>query len=222
MSRTFVLTAILIGTLTASCSGGTGSTSCDDLRGVLTHTVTEITGIESSSAFKQIPDTGALESVDQTNGTEFSNLIIELETSWIAEQHRLDAPSTIIQSFLNWIIPSALACSLIPPYEEFQPTVTSINIFSDSDFNADLTAGSDLSVAFEITELAQEGDSFHTLPNSEILASARAYSLRALWEGDALVATPITPENHVFTITLTLADGRAYTIRTAELLLSGV
>ena len=216
------LAVVLVGSIVSGCSSGTGDVdSCADLQGVITHTVTEITGIESVAVYKRIPDSGAFESVDQFNGSEFSNLIIEIQSSWSAEQHRLSAPTTTVTSFLDWLIPPAMACTLLPHYEEYQPTVSNISIYSDSDFNSRFVAGTNLSSIFKATGLIHGNGSLIDDTVNGTVVSAREYSLGPAWIDGALVEAPATPSSHVFTITITLNDGRAYTIRTPEVLLTG-
>jgi hypothetical protein len=54
------------------------------------------------------------------------------------------------------------------------------------------------------------------------LVSAHEYSLGPAWIDGAPVEAPVTPNSHVFTITITLKDGRAYTNHTPEVLLTSV
>lgn len=198
------------------------SDSCDDLDGTITHTVTELTSIESASVLKRDPISSVLEAIDQFNGTEFSNLIIEVELSWIEEQHRFRAPSTFIQSLLNWFISPVMACSLTPYYEDYQPAVTSIEIYSDSDLNGNFIAGSNLAKVFAATGVMSGNSTLLTASENGGLLSVRKYSLGAAWLDGVLATTPVTPNVHIFTIMITLDDGRAFEIRTPEVLLSGV
>jgi hypothetical protein len=115
-----------------------------------------------------------------------------------------------------------MACTLAPQYEEYQPTVSNINIYSDSDFNSRFVAGTDLSSIFKATGQMNGNGSLIDAAQNGTSLSAREYSLGPAWIDEALVETPITPNSHVFTITITLDDGRAYTIRTPEVLLTGV
>lgn len=217
--RSTVIAIVLAGVLSSACTSS--SDSCDDLEGYITHTVTELTGIESASVLKYNANTGVSESVDQLSGTEFSNLSIEVELSWVAEQHRFRAPNTFIQSLLNWFIPPAMACSLAPFHEDYQPVVVDISIHSDNDLNADFVAGTNLSTVFEAADLMTASNSLQEASDLGNLLSARVYSLRPTWQNGALTTTPTTPSTHVFTITVTMNDGRAYSMRTPEFLLSG-
>lgn len=220
INRIFLFSAIFAGVLLSACSSAINS--CDDLEGIVTHTVTEITGIKSASVLKRNSTTGVSEAVDQFNGTEFSNLSIEIVSSWVAEQHRFSAPTTLIQSLSNWLISPAMACTLAPYYEEYQPGISNISIYSDNDFNTDLVAGLDLSAAFAAIGLMGSSGSLIDASKNSSLLSAREYSLQPAWQDDILVATPATPNIHVFTVTITLSDGHAYSIRTPEVLLSGI
>jgi len=196
--------------------------SCSDLEGTITHSTIEITGIESASIFKLSEESNALEAVDQFNGTEFSNLIIEIDLSWIDEQHRLNTTNTIIQSFLDWFLSPTMACSLIPYYEEYQPAVSDLQIYSDNDFNADYIAGSDLTQLFTATDSTSGSNLFVDNANGISILSARSYTLQSVWMGRELATIPTTPRVHVFTINVSLEDGRAFEIRTPAVLLSGI
>ncbi len=216
-----VLSLVLITSLTAAgCSQS--DDSCDDLNGTITHTTTEIVGIESASVLKRNTVTNALEAVDQINGTEYSNLIVDLKLSWVEEQHRLGSTNTFIQSFLNWLIPPAMACSLAPYYEDYQPAVSTLQIISDSDFNEIYTAGSDLTQLFIANGMMGESDSLFEANSNGALASARTYSLQPAWINGELAAIPTTPTEHIFTIMISLDDGSAFEFRTPAVLLSGI
>ena len=196
--------------------------SCDDLKGTITHTTTEITGINSATAFNRISTSGATAVVDQVNGTEFSNLIIELDLSWIEEVHRFRETNTFNTSLLDWFISPASACSLAPFYDDYQPAVTGIQIFSDSDFNALYTTGTDLTPLFSATGLMGDSTSISKANINGTLLSSRAYLLEPAWVDGELVAIPSTPQQHIFTIMITLTDGQAFEIRTPEVLISGI
>lgn len=211
---TGVITALLV-----ACTQS--SNTCDGQEGLITHSTIEITGIKSTSIQRQVPNSTVVEAVDQVSGTEFSNMEIVLELSWIAEQHRFRTQNTFIQSFLDWFIPPAYACSLPDYYEEFEPAVNSVEIYSDSDFNPELVAGSDLSEVFQITGLISEAVEFPAAQADGRLLSAKQYSLQAAWINGELSSVPVTPKVHAFTLLVTLDDGRAFEVRTAEVLLDG-
>lgn len=204
-------------------AGGCDNTSdtCSDLAGSITHSTIEITGIEATSVFRQSDNSNVLEAVDQFNGTEFSNLIVRIELSWSEEQHRFREANTFLQSFLNSLVKPVMACTLPPYYEEYQPVVSDLQIYSDSDLSADYTAGSDLSQLFIAS--GSIGDSTSLSESSEVgsIVSARSYSLRPRWVGGNLVTNPTTPSQHIFTIMISLADGRSFEIRTTEVVLLG-
>ena len=198
------------------------SDSCDGLEGRITHSVTEITGIKSASVFKRNSNSSVIEAVDQFNGAEFSNLIIEIELSWIEEQHRFRAPATFNQSLLSWFISPAVACTLAPYYEDFQPAVTSVEVYSDNDLNGDFVAGSDLTNVFAATGMMGGNSTLLEAAENNGLLSARSYSLQSEWQDGVLATTPVIPKAHIFTIMITLDNGRAFEIRTPDVLLSGV
>lgn len=216
-----VLSFALIATLSIfSCSQS--DDSCSDLEGTITHTTTEITGIESAIILKRSANSNVIEAVDQFNGTEFSNLIIDIELSWIDEQHRFRESNTFIQSFLDWIISPSMACTLPPYYEDYQPALSSLQIFSDSDLNENYLAGSDLSALFAARGMMGESNSLLEATNSGSLASSKAYSLEPAWIGGELATGPMTPNEHIFTIMISLGDGSTFEIKTPEVLLSGI
>ena len=215
------LSFVLITTLSiVSCSQS--DDSCSDLEGTITHTTTEITGIESASILKRSANSNVIEAVDQFNGTEFSNLIINIELSWIDEQHRFRENNTFIQSLLDWFVSPAMACTLVPYYEDYQPAVSSLQIFSDSDVNENYPTGSDLSELFAAGGMMGESNSLFEATNSGSLASSKAYSLEPTRIGGELVTAPMTPNEHIFTIMISLEDGSAFEIKTPEVLLSGI
>ncbi len=220
MNRTALYLVLIATLVTSGC--GQSHDSCDDLKGTVTHTTTEIVGIESASVFKRSAMTSTLEAVDQTNGTEFSNLIIEINLSWIEEQHRLGSTNTLIQSFLNWLVPPVMACSLVPYYEDYQPAVSNIQIISDNDINENYTAGTDLTPLFATSGMMGESGSLFEANNNQTLASARTYSLEPAWIDGVLATIPTTPNQHIFTLMISLEDGRAFEIRTPAVLLSGI
>ncbi len=220
MNHTALSFALITTLSIASCSQS--DDSCSDLEGKITHTSTEITGIESASVFKRSTNSNVVEAVDQFNGTEFSNLIIEIKLSWIEEQHRFRATNTFIQSFLDWFISPVMACTLAPYYEDYQPAVSSLQIFSDSDVNENYAAGSDLAQLFSANGMMGESTSLLEATNNGTLASARTYSLEPAWVGGELATAPTTPNEHIFTIMISLEDGSTFEIRTPEVLLSGI
>lgn len=233
--RTLLLFLVLPFTVFACTQSGD---SCDDLVGIVTHSTIEITGIESTSLFRRVPvsntpdsnfpdsatpDSAVLEAVDQTSGTEFSNLVIDLRLSWIEEQHRFRAPSTFIQSMLDWFVSPAIACSLAPLNDDYQPAVSRIDIYSDSDFNDDFPAGSNLTEVFRaIGELDENNFAFAGGADNDTFRSARNYRVEPLWRDGVLATTPVTPSMHIFTILITLDDGRAFEVRSDEILISAV
>lgn len=195
--------------------------SCSDLEGTITHSTIEITGIESASVFKRNDNSNVLEAVDQSNGTEFSNLIVGIELSWNEEEHRFRATNTFLQSFLDWFIAPVMACSLAPYYEEYQPDVSNLQIFSDSDINADYVAGADLTRLFTATDAMSGSNLLVEDADGGSIESARSYLLEPAWMGGELTTIPTTPSQHIFTIIISLDDGRAFETRTPEVLLSG-
>lgn len=219
ISRSLLSTAFVLNLSFVGCSQH--DDSCSDLAGTITHTSTEITGIGSISVFKRNTNASTIEAIDQFTGTEFSNLIIELNLSWVEEQHRFRQTNTFMQSFLDWFVSPVMACSLAPYYEEYQPGVSSIQVFSDSDFNQDYTAGTDLTSLFAAAEMMGASNSLLDANDNNSLLSARTYSLEPVWLDGELVTRPTTPSSHIFTIMISLSDGSAYEIRTPELLLSG-
>jgi len=114
MTSMRIFLALGLALIISSACTQTGD-SCDDLEGTVTHSTTELTAIESVSVVRRNPIDGSVEAVDQISGSEFSNLSIEFSMSWIEEQHRFRAPSTIIQSAFNWLISPSMACSLAAP-----------------------------------------------------------------------------------------------------------
>ncbi len=128
----------------------------------------------------------------------------------------------IIQSMLDWFVSPALACSLPPYYETFTPEVTSIEIYSDGDLNETYVAGSNLANVFAAPDAINNNGSLASAADSNGLMSARSYALEPLWLDGALATTPITPRRHIFTILLTLADGRTFEVRTQDILLSTI
>jgi len=216
-----VLSFALITTLSiVSCSQS--NDSCSDLEGTITHTTTESTGIESALIIKRSANSNVIEAVDQFNGTEFSNLIIEIELSWIDEQHRFRENNTFFQPFLDWFTSPVMACTLAPYYEDYQPAVFSLQIFSNSDVNENYPSGSDLSVLFAASGMMGESNSLLEATNNGSLASSKAYSLEPAWIDGELATAPMTPNEHIFTIIISLEDGSTFEIKTPELLLSGI
>lgn len=219
MRNVAILTLLTL--LVGACSESTDS--CDDLIGTVTHSVVEITGIASASVYKRNASENTLQAVDPFTGTEYSNISIDLQVSWSEEQYRFRAPSTLIQSALDWFIPSANACSLLPYYTAYQPAVTSIQIYSDADFNEDYLAGTDLSPLFNTSRInsANVSSLFEARGNTDILSS-RSHTLIAARTEGILAAIPATPTIHTLTIMMSLDDGRVYEFRTTSFLLSGV
>jgi len=220
MKKTVFRAMVMIIPLLSACSQS--SDSCEDLEGTITHTTTELTGIDSVSVIRRASVDGVEQAVDQINGTEFSNLSIEISLSWTEEQHRFRANNTIIQSALNWFISPSVACSLVPYYEEYQPGVSNIEILSDSDLSDELIAGQDLSRFFTTTEIS--GDSGNLVEANEnfALLSARQYSLTPAWKNGRLIVEPTVPKTHVFSILFTLSDGRVFEKQTPAVLISGI
>ncbi|MFK8078180.1 MAG: hypothetical protein AB8B84_16490 [Granulosicoccus sp.] len=215
-------TAATILLLILSSCAETTTDSCDDIIGTITHSVVEITDIESALPLKRNTSENTLEAIDQVTGTDFSNLLVDIQLSWNEEQHRFRAPSTFIQSALDWLIAPAYACTLQPYYIDYQPVVTSIQIYSDADFNGEYIAGYDLSPLFTTSLVNNAGyESLSEAQGNGKVLSERTYSLYpARIEGN-LVAIPTTPTIHSFTILLALDDGRVHEFRTSSFLLSG-
>jgi len=212
--------ALLFALTVASACTQTHDT-CDDVAGFRTHITTEITGIESVAAFRLDPSTGALGAIDQFNGSELSNLTIELSFSWIDEEHRFRAPNTFVTSFLDWLMPTAVACSLAPAGDDFKSIIKSINIYSDIDLTDELTAGQELNGLFAATGMMQESKTLFEAIESDSLISAKNYSLRKARLGAIVDPMVISPGTHVFTISITLDDGQSFEVRTPEFLVSG-
>lgn len=220
MNRTALSFALVTALSIASCTQN--DDSCSDLEGRITHTTTEITGIESASVLKRSANSNVIEAVDQFNGTEFSNLIIDVELSWTEEQHRFRENNTFIQSFLGWFISPVMACSLAPYYEDYQPAVSSLQVFSDTDVNDDYLAGSDLSELFAANAMMGDSNSLLEASNNGTLLSAKTYTLEPAWIGGELISAPTTPNEHRFTIVISLLDGSTFEGTTPEVLLSGI
>ena len=214
---------LLGGFVTSVINGCTQSSDgCDGLEGYHTHSVIEITGIESASVYTRAADTGTLVATDQANGTDFSNLVIQVDMSWIEEQHRFRAPSTFLQSLSDWFISPAMACSMPPYHEDYQPAVISIEIHSDSDLNADYLAGEELNEILTITGVSHHDNMSEELADSADPLSARRYWLQAEQQDGEAAVIPDTPSTHIFTVMVSLEDGRVFEIRTPAILLSGV
>lgn len=205
----------------SSCTETTDS--CDDLVGTITHSVVEITDIKSVTPLKRNTSENTLEAIDQVAGSDFSNLVIDIQLSWNEEQHRFRAPSTFIFSALGWLIPSAYACTLQPYRTDYQPVVTSLQIYSDADFNDNYIAGSDLSPLFTTSLINSAGiDSLSAAHGNGELLSKRSHSLiPARTEGN-LAAIPSVPNVHTFTFMLGLNNGHIHEFRTSSFLLSGI
>jgi len=233
--KNVIAIAVLTGTI-YSCSGNDPTeqettsdlyadplmfNSCYDLIGVVTHSDIEITGIKSVSLTTISLSNQELNNFEPLEVTDFSNLQILLEMSWIEEQHRLSAPSTIIQSMVNWFISPAAACSLVPRYEEFQPKIVSIEIYSETDFNETLIAGSNLAEFFHFTPLDLFEDRSVSAPSENSISTARSYRINPAWKNGTLIASPDTPKTHVFNITVILDNGHIYEARSPEFLISG-
>lgn len=218
MKPTYLCIALLATTL-SSCSQTIDS--CDDLAGTITHTVTQITGIEAASVFTRNSSSNALEAIDQFNGSEFSNLVINLNLSWIEEQHRFRTPNTTTQSWLDWFVAPAMACSLVPFEDYYEPSVSRIEIYSDGDLNNDFLAGSNLAGAFTDPSVISDNMTLFDASENGVLLSNRLYSLVPAWSNGALAAAPETPAIHIFTIMVALSDGHTFEIRTPEVLISG-
>ncbi len=164
-----------------------------------------------------------LEVVNQTEGSAFSNLVVDVQLSWIEEQHRFRAPSTFIQSMLDWFVPPVMACTLVPFFDDYQPAVSRIDISSDSDFNDDYPAGSNLAGIFRAAgSLEDNNRSLLEAAEGGTFRSARRYQLEPVWVDGVLATTPVTPRLHTFTILITLDDGRAFEVRSDEILISGI
>jgi len=198
------------------------SDSCEDLEGTITHTTTELTGIDSVAVFRRNSVDGVEQAIDQINGTEFSNLSIKITLSWIEEQHRFRATNTIIQSALNWFISPSMACSLAPYYEEFQPKVSKIELFSDSDLSDEFIAGEDLSSVFTTTEISGVSGNLVEATEDGTLVPARKYSLSPAWKDGRLIVEPLIPKTHGFSILVTLDDGRVFEKQAPVVLISGI
>jgi len=184
--------------------------------------VTELTDIDSAAVMRRDPVDNVVEAVDQINGVEFSNLSIDITLSWIEEQHRFRAPSILIQSALDWLISPGMACTLAPYYEDYQPKVSGIEIYSDSDLNDEFISGKDLSGVFTTNEISGDsGNLYHANESSSVL-SARKYSLTPAWQEGELVTKPVTPKSHTFTILIAMDDGRVFEKRAPVVLISGI
>jgi len=220
MSIRIFIPLAFITTLLSSCSQS--GDSCDDLEGVVTSTLIELTGLKSATVFQRTADSTELVAIDPTIGTDFSNLQIDLEFSWIAEQQRFRAPSTFLQSALTWIISPAMACTLSPFTENYEPAINSIEVFSEADFNDSFTAGTNLASVFAANGFTGESSTLLEASNSNNLLSSRSYSLTPSYSVDELVAIPALPRTHIFTVIVTLDNGQAFETRTTEVLLSGI
>jgi len=223
VAKTKRIDSIYVSVLLLSLSACAGSDdSCDGLEGTITHSDIEITGVKSASVFKRNSDGTVAETVDQVSGVEFSNLSIDIDLSWIEEQHRFREPNTFIQSALAWFVAPAMACSFPPYFENFQPGVSNIEVYSDSDINDEILAGTDLSALFTTSQLSYDSDSNLTEASENgSLLSARSYSLYPASTSELFSATSVTPEVHTFTIFLALDDGRTFEIQTPAVLISG-
>lgn len=197
--------------------------SCDDLVGTITHSVVEITDIKSATPLKRNTSENTQQAIDQIAGSDFSNLVIDIQLSWNEEQHRFRAPSTFIHSALGWLIPSAYACTLQPYRTDYQPVVTRLQVYSDADFNENYIAGTDLSALFTTSLINSAGiDSLSAAKGNGELLSERSHSLfPARTEGN-LAAIPSIPKIHTFTILLGLNNGRIHEFRTSSFLISGI
>lgn len=196
--------------------------SCDGSEGRITHSDIEITGVKSISLLARLSESSGPDQLDQLGQFDsggFSNLVIDLQLSWIEEQHRFRAPNTFIQSMLDWFVPAAMACSFVPYYERYQPAVSSIDIYSDSDFNGEFPAGSNLALIFSDAEATDDNNwTLFEAAENDALRPARSYRLEPAMLDGNLVGAPLTPSMHVFTILVTLDDGQAFEIRSEEVL----
>jgi|GEM_PF-2356813 len=217
--RYFFSTLLVLATASACTES---HDTCDDVAGFRTHVTTEITGIDTVAIGKRDPNTGVLEAVDQTRGSEFSNLEIELAFSWRDEEHRFRAPNTFVTSFVEWLFPTANACSLASVEDDFKAYITNINLFSDSDLNTDLAAGQELNAVFEAKDMMQSSRTLYEAGESGSLQSSKRYTIRPAFFNGVLAANSIEPSTHVLTISITLDDGRSLEVRTPEFLLTGM
>lgn len=204
----------------ASCSFS--SDSCEDQEGLVTHSTIEITGVDAVALFKRNSERDGLRAVDENNGTEFSNLVIDVDLAWTEEQHRFRATNTFIYSLLNWFVSPAVACTFPPYYEEFTPAVSNISIHSDTDINENYIAGSDLISLFSVIGVSGENNNLTQTPEDGVFFSAKSYFIEPAYIDGLLVTTPVTPADHVFTVIITLDDGKAFEVRFPEVPLTGV
>lgn len=206
--------------LTVLFGCGQSDDSCDDLVGSITHSTVEITGIEVTDAYRRSPDNGVLEAVNQIDGVEFSNLVLTTRFLWVEEQHRYQSPNTFIQSLLDKLVAPAQACSLAVVRDSYEPVISDIKIYSDTDFSAEHTAGDDLSTLFKISGGIGDLSLGNSVAISPQMINERSLSLEALWVDGLLPVVPITPRTHRFTLMIVLEDGRAFETQVSEVLLS--
>lgn len=204
------------------CACTQSSDSCDDLKGIITHSTIEVTGLQSVTIKSTNSETAENMAVDQNIGTAFSNLSISIDLSWIEEEHRFRATNTFLYSLLGWFLSPAVACSLPGYYEEYTSQVKTIGIFSDNDFNSEFIAGTDLATLFSVEDAFEISASLATVNDNNSLRAARSYLLRPTWLNGQLVSLPVVPNSHIFTVSVTLNDGRRFELRTSEFLIAGI
>lgn len=101
-------------------------------------------------------------------------------------------------------------------------TALCIEIHSDTGLNAVYLAGEELNEILTVTGVSHQDDTSEQLADSADPLSARRYWLQAERQEGEVAVVPNTPSTHIFTVMVSLEDGRVFEIRTPAILLSGV
>jgi len=208
MNKITLLTVSAAALVLSSCTPG--GPDCPDVTGLVSHYEVELSGIESILVRDRTQTTNNdAESIEVSE----SNLFIDINLSHTEEPRYYASSGSAPSSIVDWFIKPAMACSPLHFEDEFTPLVTSVTIHSDSDFNESFIAGSDLSSLFKESYNSIIYDSLSEANIGE-LNSARNYRLEPIWLTAEQSSQPVTPRAHIFTISVTLNDGRSFEMRT--------
>ncbi len=134
--------------------------------------------------------------------------------------------SNISRTLLDWILPSAHACS--PPFQrgDVQSMLRTIDIFSAADIGADYPAGESLTSLFSVTETAVDDVYYgstgpmNTTPMQDLDNGSMPMMLSfTIKRSDAIALTPdasAEPYIHRFTVAVELESGMAFSMESND------
>jgi len=110
-------------------------------------------------------------------------------------------------------------------YNDFEPAVNGLEIYSDRDFGTNYPAGSELSELFRVIPIRIESSDFPGEYSDSTedgrFFSAHAYDLGAPLGDSEFVPNQDLAGTHIFTVFVMLSDGRTFESRSQASLLLG-